>query len=82
MIHWIAGKKRGVEVEDWTKLTGCCWGHLPSRGGHEADGSRADCEEETIHVDQGWAGGNGNVGGGIRGRWNASFWTETASGSP
>ena len=84
MIHWIAGKKRGVEEEDWTKLKGCCdcWGHLPSRGGHEAGGSTADCEEGTVHVGQGRVGEIGNVEGGIRDRWNASSWTGIASGSP
>jgi hypothetical protein len=55
MIHWIAKRKRGVEVvrievEDGTRL-GRCWGHLPSRGGHEADDSRADCVGVMVHVE-------------------------------
>lgn len=46
MIHWIAGKKRGVavervEVEGETKLKRSCWRPLPSRGWREEDDSKA-----------------------------------------
>ena len=43
MIHWIAGKKRGVAAErveeDETRLEGC-WRHLPLRGEREGGDSR------------------------------------------
>lgn len=46
MIHWIAGKKRGVavervEAEGETRLERSGWRHLPSRGGREAGDSKA-----------------------------------------
>ena len=86
MIHWIAGKKRGaevarVEVEDGTRLERC-WGHLPSRGGHEADDSKAGCGGVMVHAEQGWAVENGSGEGESRRHLNANSWIGTALGSP
>ena len=53
-----------------------------SRGGREAGDSMADCEEGMVHVGQGRVGEIGDVEGGICDRWNTSFWTGIASGSP
>ena len=86
MIHWIAGKKRGVEVarvevEDGTRLERC-WGHLPSRGGHEAGDSKAGCAGVMVHVEQGRAVENGSGEGESRRHWNANSWIGIALGSP
>lgn len=45
MIHWIAGKKRGVGVEraegeGETRLERSCRRHLPLRGWREVDDSK------------------------------------------
>jgi hypothetical protein len=55
MIHLIAGRKRGVEIEraeaeDEKRVEGC-WRRLPSKGAHEAGDSRAGCAEARVHVD-------------------------------
>ena len=77
MIHWIAGRKRGAEVvraemEDGTRLERC-WGHLPSRDGHEAADSRAGCAGVMVHVGQGRVVvENGNGEGETLRRWNAN----------
>lgn len=86
MIHLIAGKKIGVEVEraeaeDGTRPE-CCWGRRPSKGGHEAGGSRVGCAEARAHVEQGRVEKHENEGGVTRHRWNASSWIGIASGSP
>ena len=80
MIHWIAGKKRGVEVvraEDG-KRRERCWGHLPSRDGHEAGDSRAGCAGVMVHGEQGRVVENGSGEGEIRRHWNANSWIEIA----
>lgn len=41
MIHWIAGKKRGVEEEGGMRLENSCGRHLPLKGVREADDSKA-----------------------------------------
>jgi hypothetical protein len=86
MIHLIAGRKRGVEIEraeaeDATRL-GRYWRHLPSRGGHEAGDSRAGCAGVRGHVGWGRVGEHENGAGETRHRWNASSWIGIASGSP
>lgn len=86
MIHLIAERKRSAEVErveteDETRL-GRYWRHLPSKGEHEAGGSRADCAEATIHVERGKVGEHENGEGESRHRWNANSWIGTASDSP
>jgi len=71
MIHWIAGRERvvggGGAEEDETRPEHC-WGHLPSRGGHEAGDSKAGCAGERVHVDQGRVGEHGIGAGGTRRR--------------
>jgi hypothetical protein len=86
MIHWIAGRKTGVEV---VKIEveneagpGRCWGHLPSRDGHEAGDSRADCEGVMVHEEQRKVVENGSGEGETRRRWNANSWIGIASDSP
>lgn len=86
MIHLIAGKKRGAEVvriavEDGTRLEHC-WGHLPSKGEHEAGDSRADFAGVMVHVDQERVEENGSGEGGSLHHWNANPWIGIASGSP
>lgn len=69
MIHWIAGRERGVVVvavvgeEDESRR-----GHLPSRGKHEAGDSREDCVGVTVHVDRGRVEERGIGVGGTRHR--------------
>jgi hypothetical protein len=76
MIHLIAGRKRGVEVErvetEDEKRLGRYWRHLPSKGAHEAGDSRAGCAEGRGHVDWGRVGKHESEAGGIRRRWHAS----------
>jgi hypothetical protein len=86
MIHLIAGRKRGAEVErveaeDETRL-GRYWTHLPSKGEHEAGDSRAGCAEVREHVDRGRVGKHENGAGESRHRSNANSWIGIASGSP
>jgi len=76
MIHLIAGRERGAEVgrvepEDEIRL-GRYWGHLPSKGMHEAGDSRAGCGEVRGHVDWGRVGKDESGAGVSRHRWNAS----------
>jgi hypothetical protein len=55
MIHLIAERKRGAEVEraeaEDETILGRCGEHLPSKGEHEAGDSRAGCAEVRVHVD-------------------------------
>ena len=76
MIHLIAGRERGVEVEraevEYETRLGRYWRHLPLKGEHAAGDSRAGCGEVRGHVDWGRVGKHENGAGVTRHRWNAS----------